>query len=818
MFALKTTMKKYFLSFLILLLFSTSFSQTKIKGKVINKETKEPVPFASVAFPGTTEGCVTEFSGDFFIETRNKKRTILVSCMGFITDTVQITPNKFQDITIELKADSYGIEEVIVIAGENPADILIKKVIKNKKENNINKLTSYKYEQYTKMQVDINNFNTDVRNRGIMKDFGVAFAGIDTSAVSGKVYMPLIISETMSDFYYKKFPKHRKEVIKAVNTAGIKNLNASKYTGQMYVPFNFYKNYINVADKEFVSPISGTALMVYDFYLLDSTLIDDSWCYHLSFKPKRKYEYTFKGDLWIADTVFALKKISARMSKTANIDFVSDFYVKKEYKKTNDNFFFPFKEEFFIDFNISKSTTGFFGRKLTIRKNIKLNPEFSKNFFSTTELKEILVNDDAVDFDTTFWNENRPEQLTKKEKNIYNMVDSVKNIPAFRKIENTIYLITTGYIKRKYIEFGPYYKIYSKNAIEGARIRLGTRTSNNFSKKIELSNYFAYGFGDKTLKYGIGTKLKISNKPWTLASLFYSKDLIQLGANLGGAGSDNIFAVSTNNDKLLWIEDYEAGIERDLLKSLTGGLYFNHKIINPTDSMRFISDAGEEINNLKSSEITLKAHFGFNEEYIEGVFNRQTLNSLYPIVEFQYTYGIPNFLESNFEYSKLIIGLKYRTSFGFIGKTKYYIEAGKIWGQVPFPLLKLHEGKEDYFYKMISFNLMNYYEFASDQYVSFFGEHHFNGLFFNRVPFIRRLKLREVIYAKGVWGSLKAENKLLLKFPSSLSDVQKPYIELGLGVENILNVFSINYFRRISHLNKTNIRKNGIMLGINISF
>ncbi len=812
------SLKKAILLTFIIFNISIVFSQTKIRGTIVDAETDESIPFASIAFPETTEGCVSEFNGTFFLESYGKHNKLLVSCIGYISDTIDIKPNTYQEITIKLFADNYGIEEVIVLAGENPANILLKKVLRHRKQNNTNKLKTYSYKQYTKMQVDINNFDANIANEKFLKDFKSAFAGIDTSAATGKIYMPLIISETLSDFYYKKNPRHRKEVIKAVNTAGIENITASKFTGQMYVDFNFYKSYIKIMDKEFVSPIALSGLVVYDYYLIDSTFIDNSWCYHLTYKPKRKYEYTFKGDMWIADTTYALKSISARMSKTANLSFVSDFYVKKEYKKVEDNFFFPVKEEFFIDFNISKTTSGFFGRKLTSRKNVKLNPKFPPYFFSPTEFKEIDVENNATEYDSSFWENNRYEELSKKEENIFKMVDNITNQPTFKKIENFVYLIATGYLKRKYIELGPYYKIYSKNAIEGSRFRMGTRTSNKLSKKIELNGYLAYGLQDQKFKYGLGAKWKVNKSPWTLAKINYSNDLVQLGANLGDYGSDNIYSVSGENDKLLFIENYEIGIEHDLTKSLTTTAFLTRKKISPTDSIAFIDANGNNVSNITTSEITINAHFGINEEYIEATFNRQSFGSLYPIVEAQYTFGFPNFMGSEYKYSKIKLGFKHYFSFAFLGKTKYYIEAGKIFGTVPFPLLKLHEGNMSYMYDKYSFNLMNYYEFASDEYISFFAEHHFNGLILNKIPLIRRLKFREVIYAKGVWGTLSYENKHILQLPATLSDVKKPYIELGLGVENILNFLSINYFRRITHIHKDNIQKNGIIFGINVQF
>ncbi len=808
------------LSILFLLLeISTALrSQTKIRGEIRDFETHEGIPFASIVFSGTNIGCVSDYDGNFFIKSNTNSEYIIISCIGYNSDTVKIKSGNYREITVFLKPDMYKLGEVIVKPGKNPALILIKKVIRNKKRNNINRLSSYSYEQYTKFEIDLNNFSKKLKNEKFLKDFSYAFAGIDTSAATGKRYMPLLLSETLSDYYFQNFPRHRKEKIIASNISGVKNLSVSQFTGQMYVDFNFYKSYIKIIDKEFVSPLSLSGPFVYKYFLIDTALIDNSICYHLTFSPKRKHEYTFQGDMWIADTSFALKRIDANMSKTANLDFVSDFYVKKDYEKTENGFFFPSKEEFFIDFNISKFTTGFFGRKYTSRRKIKINPEFPAIFFPPSEFRDIEIEDNAAKYDSAKWKNLRHIKLSPKEKQIYNMVDSVKNQPTFKIIENFVYLIGTGYLKRKYIEIGPYYKIFSRNAIEGNRFRAGFRTSNNFSKLIELNGYTAYGTRDKKFKFGVGSKIKITRSPWTLARINFSRDLIQLGANLGDFGSDNIFSISGKNDKLLHIENFETGIERDVFKSLTATVFFTHKKIMPTDSIHFYDMSINTVPVINASEITISAHFGINEEYISSVFNRQSLGSLFPIIEFQYTYGFPNFWNSNYIYHKFTVGLKHFIIFGFLGKTVYYIEAGKIFGNVPFPLLKLHEGNSGIVYNMRSFNLINYYEFASDEYLSFFAEHHFNGLILNRIPLIRKLKFREVIYAKGVWGSINDKNKEVLQFPDNMTDVKIPYIEIGLGVENILNFLSVNYFRRITHIHKPGIRKNGIFLGFHVNF
>ncbi len=804
---------------LILLINNSLEAQTKIHGKVLDAETRAPVPFGSVAFLDTEIGCVTDANGEFFLETYNKQTSLVAACMGYESDTLTVKFGVYQEIEILLKSNSYDIQEVTVLAGENPSIAFMKKVQKNRKKNNPEKGRSYSYEQYNKMQVDINNFDPNIQKRKFMNGFEEMFKGLDTASSSGKVYMPMVISESLSDYYYQKSPLHRKEVIKASKISGVENSSVSRYMGQMYLDFNFYKNYISVTDKQFVSPISSLGLNTYEYYLIDSAYIDNSYCYHLTFKPKRKFEYTFKGDMWITDTTFALKEISARMSKTANIDFVSDFYVNKKYTKKGP-IFFPVEEEFFIDFNLYDITTGFFGHRYISRKNVKINPKFPPNFFSSVEVRELEVKKDATEHDSTQWESFRHKSLSEKESHIYKAVDVVKEQPAYRFLENVVYLWSTGYWRIKYIELGPYYKIYSHNALEASRWRLGYRTSTRLSKTFRLSGYGAYGTGDKKFKYGIGGKWRIKRDRWTLAGIAYYDDLIQLGAVEDRLGTDNIFSLSPYNDKLLLIKNLDLTFFRDITTNIKSNIALRHRRIYPTKFIQFVdkNTPDKTFEKITSTELICQLHIGINEEFVEGAFNRFSLGSVVPLIDLSYSYGIPGIAGSSYEYHKFSLSFSQSFSMGMLGRTEYNIQAGKIFGRIPFPLLAFHKGNNGYFFEKRVFNLMNFLEFTGDQYINVFAEHHFNGLFFNHIPLLRRLKLREVIYAKAAWSSLTDRNKNVLQFPEGTSTLTTPYLELGLGIENILNLISINYSRRITHTEKPDIRKNGILIGIRLSF
>jgi hypothetical protein len=809
--------KFLFVFFLLISIPVEFYAQTKIQGVVLNDQTGKGIPYANIFFSDSETNSLSDEKGLFFLEDDTQSDKLIIRSKGFINDTLLVLKDQYQDFIIYLKPVKNEPGLILEKNSRKAVDI-VKNVLKRKKANNLNKLSSYSYEQYTKMRIDLNNVDPATQDEPKLEKFKFVFNGLDTSAATGKIYIPFMLTETLSDFYYQNYPRRRKEIINAVNFAGVENLSASKFTGQMYLEFNFYNNFINIIDKQFISPVSGTALLNYDYYLIDSAYNDDILCYNLIFKPKRKHEYTFTGNMWITDSTFALKNVSARMSKTANMGFVSDFYLKIDFDEVQPDFFFPSKEELFIDLNVTNFTYGISGKKYVEREKVSVNPVYPNFFFAPAEFRDIKVRNFASDFDSSEWRTLRHKPITEKETGIYKMVHKFKKQAAFKNIENFAYFLGTGYIRRGKIEVGPIYKFYGRNALEGHRLRLGGRTGNTFSKKIEFNGYLAFGLDDQRAKYGIGSKFKINREPWTMLTINHYKDFVQLGANLGIMGTDNIFNISEETYKLLMYENTELSFEKDLYKSLTSRISVSHIKIFPNDSMMFYDLSDRNITNLRTSELTLHLRIGLNEEYIEAVFNRLSFGSYYPIFDIEYTFGIPNVFDSRYKYGKLKVKMKHKIKYAYLGKTNYYFEAGKIFGDVPYPLFKLHEGVEGIGYNPYAFNLTGYYEFASDQYLSFFAEHHFNGLFLNKIPLIRKLKLREVIYAKGAWGSLRDDHQNIIRLPDAMKDISKPYVELGIGVENILKVLSINYFRRVTHLKEEHIRKDGIVFGFQVSF
>ena len=815
---------KYLFAFVtsILITLSVAQAQTKVRGTVTDGETGEPLPFVNIVFKGTTIGTITDVDGKFFIQAHVDSDTLEFSMMGYTPYFYKVTREAYHEVNVVLDPDSYELNEIVVHPGENPAWRIMRNVAANRKKNDPDRLDSYKFEVYNKMEVDINNIHGDFTDRSILRNFSFIMNYADTSAETGKVFLPVMITESLSDVSYRKSPQRKKEVIKASKISGVENESVSQYTGQMYINANIYKNYIPAFGHEFVSPVADFWKANYKYYLLDSAYQDGHYLYHLSFRPKHKQTYTFSGDMWVADTTWAVKKVQAKMATDVNINYINNYIITQEYDFVDSTWFLT-KEEMFMDINFTDSTMGFFGRKTMTRRNVEINPTFSDNTFSQVAVEETIVEDGANQKDENYWAESRHEDLTEKERNIYQMVDSIKEVPVFKTITNTVEMFIGGYYPVKWWEFGPYFKFLSHNEIEGWRIRFGGRTSNEFSTNLMLSAYGAYGFKDEKFKYGLGMLYLFNKNPRRGVNVEVKHDYEKLGQSINALTEDNIMSTilaRSKNIHLLLVDEVKGEYEHEYFNGFSNKIGAKYKNITPTKYIPFRNAALDyDYKNLESYELTYNLHFCYNEKFVSGEFTRVSMGSNFPEFDLELTAGIWDDRGNYKNYYRAIAMISQKVSLGPLGKTRYILEGGKVYGNVPFPLLKLHEGNETYAFDKYAFNMMNLYEFASDTYLSLTAEHHFNGFFFNRLPLLRKLKWREILYGKGLVGDISNRNcreNAIMDFPSTLGDVNKPYFEAGVGIENIFRFFRVDGVWRLSHLDKPGVSKFAVLVKMQV--
>jgi hypothetical protein len=804
-------MTRFILLLLFLFPFITSAQVTKIMGSVTDGESDEKLPFVNIVIQGTIIGALTDFDGNFSVEFTEKADTIIASLIGYSVQKQKFIPHQFQHIDFILFPSAVDLQEVTIRYSGNPADRIMNKVLANKEKNSLQSFSSYTYEAYTKIEIDANNLTERFQNRKLLEPFEFVFSYVDTSTINGKSYLPVFITETMSDIYFRKSPRAKKEIIKATRISGFENESVAHFLGNLSEQVEIYKDHIMIFEKNFVSPAADFCFDFYKYYLVDSLYIGSDWCYHLMFKPRRQQELTFTGNLWIADTSYAIKKVEMRITEEANINYINDMAIRQEFTFTDSSFWMLTKDEVIADFNIirnSEKVLGFFGHRTVSYQNFVFDPPEEKRFLS--QPANVFIEPEANEKTDEYWNNSRHEELSDAEQTIYKMVDSVQNIPLFKTYVDVIYTLVNGYMPWNKVELGPYFKVISFNDLEGCRFRIGARTSNKFSKKLQLEAYAAYGTRDGRFKYGGEVIYMFDKNPRRDITVSFKNDLEQLGISPTAFSTDNILTSLFHrgpNNKLTRVREFKLSYEHEWFNGLINRVHFIHREVFPLGSTEFIvhPDGREQAQLLPyiySSEISFDLRLSFRERFVTGEFYRYTLSSYYPILLLRYSYGIPDFLKSNYEYNKLTVYLQQWFNFSTIGWSKYMIEAGKIWGTLPYPLLKLHEGNQTFIFDEYASNLMNYYEFVSDRYLAVYYTHHFDGLLFNHLPLIRKLKWREVAYLRCVYGTLKESNREYSEFPGYLRSFgSKPYWEAGAGIENIFRIVRIDAIWRLNHQN-----------------
>ncbi len=812
----------------VYLSFGSAAQITKVVGIVTDSLTGEPIPFVNIAFEGTSQGTITKFDGTYAFELSNHGDSVAASYVGYLTQKKFVQKGRFQTINFSLQPASVNLGEVVIKYKGNPAERILKKMIAHKKYNDKERFKAYQYELYNKIQIDVNNISDKTIQSKIMKPFSFAFDYMDTNIINGKNYLPMFLTESISDVYYRRNPSAYREIIKASRASGVENENVSVFLGEMYQDYNLYQNYVSLFDKNFVSPINDNGTFFYKYYLVDSAFIDDLWCYNIVFKPKRPQELTFTGNFWVTDTLFAIRKIEMDVSEKANLNFINDLSIAQEYLRVNDTTWMISKDKIVIDFTLTDNTKrqiGFYGTRTASFKNYILNQPKEDAFYNTLSTVDML--DSSFERSEEYWQKMRHEELNKNEKFVYFIVDTVKNIPAFKTFVDIINTAVTGYYQRNKIELGPFFNVYSYNQMEGHRFRIGMRTSKYFSTKVKPSFFVAYGTQDEKLKYGAGLLYIPNPLPRRALAINYLYDMHQIGLKQDGdiLTDNNIFASVFRRqplDNISMMSEAKFYYDHEFFPGLMSTFILRHRITNPVYGQTFqILQNNDYVDKseLVQTEIGLKTRISFKEKVlIEKNMNRTNLGTKYPVIELQYNYGIKDALKSDFSYHEARFAITQWFNISAFGWSKYRVTAGKYWGDLPYLLLELHQGNETYFYTTVAYNTMNVNEFVSDQYVSLYYAHHFGGLFLNRIPLLKKLKWREVAHVRGLYGTLDDDAANLMRFPDGLSNLEKPFYEGGAGIENIFKVFAVEGIWRLSHLDKPNAPDFIIKLDVRLDF
>ena len=831
--------------FLILILFintASAFGQlTKVVGKISDQKTGEPLTGVSIYFVRTGIGTTTNFEGLFEISSISPSDSIIVSYVGYDEMYIPIFRDSSQEINVKLKIAAV-VFKATVSGKVNRAIRVIKEAHKAKDKYNLENLNSYESENFTKIQIAINNVSETTRNKKLMKSVENIFDTIRSiSADSGKKVLPIFLSENLSNFYFNKNPNLSKEVIIASRVKGVGVEDGSflsQLMGSTFQQYNFNDNILPILQKNFISPISKSGLLYYNYKFRGGQYPDslsNKKLYMIEVTPKNPLDLVFTGYIWIEDSTFALKRVSLSITNKANLNFVEKLKITQEYERSDVGAYIPVKNRVLIDIaELSKNSPGMVAVFSSSSEKIKTNINRNTKFFDY----KISMKEDATMKNDAFWDTRRHEKLTIDEKRALAKIDTITNIKVIKNYVEVINIIFNGYKKIGKIDFGPYALLYGNNFIEGHRFRLGAKTNFSFSKKFTFSGYGAYGLKDEQWKYKGQVEAILSRKHWSTMGMSYKKDVEQIGVSDDYYGASNLFtAVSIfGASQLNRSKESKFWATSEFIRGWNAKIIFSHKEYQFEQVKKFNFAYNENLNsdtslrstNFTNAVITIGLRWAPKEYYLQN--DNERMRQTKPgalALSINYSKGIKGVLGSRFDYNRITATIEKGLSFGYWGRTDFTLSGTKIFEILPYPLLEVHRGNESFFYSTSSYNLMNFFEFITDKSAFFKMEHHCGGALLNRIPLMKKLKWREFVEGRAVLGSLSKQNIALIPtFDRSVKEVtpindkinKEPYIEVAYGLENIFKILQVAAVHRITHLGNPNVRKFGVKFGFSISF
>jgi hypothetical protein len=826
---------------------------TTVHGVVTDAKTKVKLPFVSVAVPQAAVGTTTDENGLYTLQVPAPYTTIIFSYLGYGTVTQSFTAGQPQELNVQLKASSTQLSEVVVKGGkppryknkENPAVDLIHQVIVNKEKNRPESYDYVEYDKYEKMTFSLSNLSDKFKNRKIFRHYQFLFTRQDSVAPAGVNSLPIYIEEKLARDYYRKNPEKRKHIVLGNKQVEfdkhfIDNEGLSAYFNRMYQDIDIYANNVSLLGNQLLSPIAANAPTFYQYYITDTLKQHQPQLVELSFYPRTKGDMLFTGKLYVTlDGNYAVQQASLGIDKRINLNFVKDLKATLNFAENPDRRYHLSKTFLGINFGLSQKGSGFYGERTVEFTDYHVNqPEPDSLYVGPAR---VATGDSTTKQAAVFLEQHRPDTLTLVEKSIYKNIDTLQTIKSFQRTLSLFTFLFSGYKSFGPFELGPSNTFYSFNPVEGLRLRVGGRTTPEFSNRLYFETYAAYGFRDEKWKYFLSSTYSLNGKsiyafPQHFIRASFQRDTRIPGQELQFVQEDNFllsFKRGVNNKylyndvyRLDYVHEFQNHLSytvgfRRLQQSPAGGLYFR------TNKVREDVDT---INYLTTSELSLQVRWAPKETFYQGKLYRTPIIGPYPVFTARLARGQKGLLGGGYSYTNVLANATKRFYLSQLGHADVTLEGGYVFGQVPFPLLDIHRANQTYSYQLYSYNLMNFLEFTSDHYASLFIDQNFNGFFFNKLPVIKHLKLRETASLKVLYGGIRDENDPsahpeLYQFLRDANGQQvaftlgrSPYVEASVGIANIFKLFRVDLVRRLTYLDNPHVAQWGLRGRFKIDF
>lgn len=842
-------------SLLFLLASLNAYSQhpinpTTLQGIVRDSLNHEPIPYAAIFFKGSDKGLLANEKGEFNMTTSTNFICLSVSCMGYKDKDVYVNKGKVNELVIDLSPTGVALSEVVVKKKKdkyskknNPAVEFMEKLRARRNLYDPKNHEYYSYDKHTKINLGLNDFSEQEKKNWVTKKFSFIFDYLDTSEVSGKPILNVSVKEKISKEYYRKSPHSEKEYVTGKKSAGIDEVfdqeSIQRLLEDVFREIDIFQNDITIMANRFVSPLSSIGVNFYKYYLTDTIPVDGVKCIELSFVPFTPESFGFTGRIYVPleDTTMFIKRVKLNVPKSINLNYVESITMIQDFEKAPDGSRLKVKDDMIAEFKIMPATQGLYARRLTKYRGHSFDKPEDEAIFAK-EGRTIVTND-ALYMPDEFWNDNRQIPIKDSENSVGRMLTRLREVPLYYWTEKVIVTLVSGYIptreENSKFDFGPMNTTVSGNPVEGLRLRVGGMTTANLSKNLFARGYVAYGTKDKKVKYSADLEYSFINKkyhalefPVHALKLSHSYDVDQIGQRYMFTNADNVFLAlkRQKNDKMTYLRS--SGLQYTLETksgfSISTGFKFNTQ--EATQWLPFVDGYGNVIKKYDEAVFNLTLRYAPGEKFYQTKNYRIPINLDAPVFAVTQTFAPKGFLRSRTTINKTELSLQKRFWFSAFGYTDVILKAGKIWSKVNYPDLLIPNANLSYTIQPESYTLMNAFEFANDQYLSWDLTYWANGAIFNRIPLLKYLKLREVFSFRGLYGKLSYQNNPeynndLFRFPANTDCKpmeKRPYMELGVGIDNIFTILRLDYVWRLTYRETPGVDKNGLRLQLHFTF
>lgn len=851
---------KNILILLLLILVQAAGAQT-ITGVVVEESTGDTIPFPSVQYKKEKIATSGNAYGRFSIKRLNGEK-LTFSAVGYQELTILIGPNTPSEMKITLKTDTKQLKGVTVKTKRskysrknNPAVELMKRVIAAKKRTDLANHDYYQFNKYQKITFAINDIKpTELENEKLKKKKWL-INQIETCPYNNKLILPLSVDETVTRNIYRKDPKTEKSIIMGQSSSGVNDLIETgdilnNVLKDVFTDVDLYDDQIRLLQYPFTSPIGKDAISFYRFYIVDTVYVDRDKCFHLQFLPNNQQDFGFRGEIWIlADSTLHVKRCNLTLPKKSDVNFVDNLQIIQEYTRLPEGDWALTTDDMFVEMSIAKFLTKAIVIRTTRMSDYAFDELPDKLFKGKTK---VLHESNAMMRDEAFWDKYRSVELTKSESSMDAFINNLSQQKAFKYIIFGVRAFIENFVETgsqnhpSKVDIGPINTMISSNFIDGVRTRISAQTTANLNPHWFLSGYYARGWDSRKnyykgeLTYSFNKKEYLPREfPKRTLTFTSTYDVCSPSDKFMHTDKDNVFTALkwTKVEKMMFYNRQQLSFEREeewgfrttiSLKTeeneACGDLFFKPL------SMVGMEDAMIGQGKFRTTEARIELRYALGETFINTKQRRLPVNLDAPVFTLSHTTGIKGFLGGDYDYNFTEASIYKRLWLNSWGKIDILAKGGIQWNKVPFPLLIMPAANLSYIISDETFNLINNMEFLNDRYASLDISWDLNGKIFNRIPLLKKLKWREWLGIKCLWGTLTDKNNptlaanagdgMLMEFPegSYIMDSKRPYIELIAGIHNIFKIIHIQYVHRLNYNHLPTATKNGVRLMMRLTF